>query len=267
MEKNDKIAAFFASQKNDQPQDQVRVTDLVSSVFPRVSDSEKTDFIQNTNALAGNKIEKSEIADYFLKPKRDNPAITGQVSAINLALHFAEKRDLIPRKIATRSNFDRLYPWFRKINLNILGDYVEHGTLYRYNRAEQTIDDIQTYRNIDLAHSYGASPYPSRIRELLADAFNVYSQTYRKLAPHLDNPRMIDRELREEANDAARAVNLKISAIKPFVDGSNRVGRITENILRLNIGSTFNTFEGCDLARDIQDVYKKYYRAYSPRII
>lgn len=260
----EQVADMLRAPKTLPPPANILVQDLCVRTFPHISDEDKVNFVHRTNEMSGIPLQKSEIADYFLVDKRANPAISGQVAALRLVLHFATRNDLIPNESTTASNLDRQFPWFRKINLNVLGDYVDSGTLYLYNRAEQSLDDIQSYRNYDILTVVGIAPYPLRIRQLLADAFNRYRTVYDRYRNHFDNPRMFERDDYEDLEMAARTFNLDICAIKPFLDGSNRVGRLAENLLRLHVGLPFLTFVGIDTHETVVRLYRKRYRCHAP---
>lgn len=249
---------------NSPPIQTINVLEFAKRTFPHVSDAEKTDFIHNTNAMSGIPLEKSTIADYFIKNKNIEPAITGQINALRLAAHFATIPTTVPNKYCTQYNFDEFFPWFRKINLNILGDYVQNGTLYRYNRCEQDMNEIQSYRRYDIETFYGITPRPIKIRSLLAESFNAYISVYKKYIVHLDNPRMLERSDYEDLEIAIRRLVIDVCTIKPFMDGNNRTSRILENILRLNVGLPFHTFSATDFTQPIKDRYRAYYRKYAP---
>ena len=246
------------------PTSVINVLEYTKRTFPHVTDEEKTDFIHRTNEMSGLPLVKSDIADYFIQNKNKEPAITGQIAAIKLALNFAPRPDLIPNTKVSEIDFDAKYPWFRKINLNILGDYVDRGTLYLFNRCEQTIYEIQSYRKYDIETFFGVPPRPIKIRMLLAEAFHNYATVYNKYRTHFDNPRMLDRACYDDLENAIRRLTVNVCTIKPVMDGNNRTARILENLLRLNIGLPFYTFTNDDLTGPIRDRYRSYYRKYSP---
>ena len=89
-------------------------------------------------------------------------------------------------------------------------------------------------------------PNPFNMPKLLhawwADLVDFHNQMKKKIEmPHLLEDDDI-RLLVEKAYDT----NLKICCIKPFTDGSNRIARLTENLLRLNWGLPWKTIPSED---------------------
>jgi hypothetical protein len=103
-------------------------------------------------------------------------------------------------------------------------------------------------------------PDPLNIMEHLlswAQDLSNFHNEHRRL---IDYGRYNDDDLSLLINKAYEA-NLRISCIKPFTDGSNRVGRLVENLLRLNWGLPWKVIVLDDKEKyidDLRNMQKEY---------
>jgi fido (protein-threonine AMPylation protein) len=106
-------------------------------------------------------------------------------------------------------------------------------------------------------------PDPDNIRPLLASLFRSLCEFHQEMKDKIENPSLLEREDIKELAAKAYDANLRICCIKPFNDGSNRVARLVENLLRLNWGLRFKVITAQEkdrYLRDIQSHQDLYYR-------
>jgi hypothetical protein len=224
--------------------DRIPLTDFDLRQFPAITEDDKADFIIHTNKFERIYLTKENVVSDLVQPQKASPAVAGQYRAINLIQHLATNPNLIPlHKPVTNNSFDKLFDWFKLLHKNILYDFYLRGEQYNNFIDYPMLKEIGVYRYEDKILGSRKMPDPQHIKDLLAKAFVEYITVYRRYADNLNNPRMLDFKDWKRLGDAAYQLNLHICCIKPFKDGSNRVARLTENLLRLNVGLRFRTFD------------------------
>jgi fido (protein-threonine AMPylation protein) len=82
-----------------------------------------------------------------------------------------------------------------------------------------------------------------------------------KYKDDLSNPRMLELQDWKILEKAAHTLCLRICCIKPFNDGSNRIARLIENLVRLNVGLRFKvTIDKNDFLKEVQNLQDQEYK-------
>jgi len=104
------------------------------------------------------------------------------------------------------------------------------------------MSELGIYRTEEKTLGHRLMPAPEQVKPLLANAFQDYCKTYDKYRDDFCNPRLIEMHDWKALEVAAHKLALRICCIKPFNDGSNRISRLVENLLRLNTGLKFKVY-------------------------
>lgn len=244
--------------------DEIPLTDFDLRHFPAVSEDEKTEFILFTNKFERINLTKEAIITDIVQPSKASPAVSGQYRAINLILQMATNPNLLPsHKNITKTTIDKHFPWLKLLHKNVMYDFFRRGEQL-HNFIDYPNDkDIGVYRYETKILGSRKMPDPEYIKTLLAEAYLEYLTVYHKYQDSISNPRMLEAKDWKKLGDAAYQFNLHVCCIKPFKDGSNRVARLAENLLRLNVGLKFRTFDDTkDLLSDIWKLQDQKYKNY-----
>lgn len=240
----------------------IPISDFEKRYFPDITDDEKKKFIIATNKFERISITEDQYHSSIMMPAQAPPAIAGQLRAINLITDLATNQNLIPIKLVTSLTFDKSFSWFRRLHKNVLYNFALQGKLIKNNIDYPQENELGMYRNKEKYLGAMKMPPSDIILKLLADTFNDYIHVYKRYHDRLSNPRDMELSDWKKIEKAAHQVNLEICCIKPFNDASNRVGRLTENLLRLNTGLKFKTFDNVDLLPVLTQLQKTKYAQY-----
>ena len=210
-------------------------------VFPEPSQDTLIAFIYHTNRIERIPMNKRDIEDAIAQ-REPNPYVEGHLRAITLVQQLAPDPKLLPERVNTIFEFDEKFPWLKRLHRNLMRPVAEFGVMTLdpsiihptdVGSYRQTAKSIRTERDnmiIDVE-----MPGPLTIREHLRDWANDLCSFHNDMRRTIEYGRYSDSDT-EALVDKAYEANLKLSCIKPFTDGSNRTGRLVENLLRLNWG-------------------------------
>lgn len=242
----------------------IPITDFDKRYFPEISEEEKINFIMHSNDFERISMKYEQIQANLLIPQKAPPAVQGQMRCLNWITDLASNPDLIPKPASiTPSSFDALFPWFPKLHKNLLHDFARKGEELLNQIDYPSTQELGIYRTDEKALAQRQMPPPYAIKKCLSDSFKNYATIYNLYKDSLSNPRLIETSdwklLEKEAHNLA----LHISCIKPFSDGSNRIARITENLLRLNVGLKFKIFTDKNaFLKEVLSLQDSYYKIY-----
>lgn len=222
----------------------IPITDFDKRYFPDVSEDEKINYIMHSNDFERISMKFEQVQSYLLIPQKSPPAVQGQMRCVNLILSLATNPDLIPKpsQISTTS-FNKLFPWFVNLHKNLLYDFAKKGEEL-YNVSDYpSIQELSQLRQYEKVLGNRTMPHPDSIKQLLVQAFKDYATIYHEYHTNLSNPRMLETSDWQKLEKAAHTLALDIACIKPFNDGSNRIARLVENLVRLNTGLKFKIFD------------------------
>jgi hypothetical protein len=243
--------------------DLIPLTDFDLRQFPQVSEDEKADFILYTNKFERINFTKEAIVSDLVQPHKAHPGTAGQYRALNLILQLATDPLLVPINKPVTHNHSLINSFLglnycKRTSYMISIGVVKNLITFLIIHISKILESIRIEEKVLGSRKM---PEPSQIKILLCDAFNEYINVYKTYAEHLNNPRMMEFKDWKKLETACYKLNLRICCIKPFKDGSNRVGRLTENLLRLNVGLKFKTFDDSkDLLDDIWKLQDSGYR-------
>lgn len=198
------------------------------------------------------------VIDDTLAKREGNPYVEGHLRAITLVQQLAVNPNLLPERVDTVFDFDEKFPWIKRLHKNLMRPIAEFGVM-ALDPSYIHLNEVGVYRHsakfirtekenaiIDVE-----MPDPLVLRELLRDWGNDLCQFHNEMRRTIEYGRYSDDDTEAFVNKAYEA-NLKISCIKPFTDGSNRLGRLIENLLRLNWGLPWKiiTFDDKDSLLD-----------------
>ena len=218
----------------------IPLTDFDKRSFPDLTEQEKINFIMHSNDFERISMKFEDIEVQLLSPNKTKPAVSGQMRSIHKIIDLAKEPDIFPRaKDITPYNFDSLFPWFAKLHKELMYDFSKQGEKMLNEVDYPAMSELATYRQDDKKLGERLMPPPHKIKELLAQAFTDFCSTYDLYRDSFSNPRLIETHDWKTIEAAAHKLGLAICCIKPFNDGSNRIGRIVENLARLNTGLKF----------------------------
>lgn len=221
----------------------IPLTDFDKRFYPEVTENEKINFIVHSNLFERIHLKFEQVQSFLLIPQKAPPAVQGQMRALNWIFDLAQNPDLIPKpKTISPTSFDSLFPWFAKLHKNLMYDFSRKGEELLNQIDYPKPEELGTYRQEDKKMGHRIMPNPSNIKTLLSQTFKTYSSVYNKYKDDLANPRALEHSDWIALEKAAHHTALSICCIKPFNDGSNRIARITENLLRLNTGLKFKIY-------------------------
>ena len=177
-----------------------------------------------------------------IKENSPNPYVEGHLRAITLVQQLATDPNLIPDSVNTIFEFDEKFPWLRRMHRNLMRPIAEYGQMMLdpsyihptevgvYRQTPKFIKREEERRIVDVA-----MPDPLFVRELLTEWGRDICQFNNDMQRVIEFGRYSSEDVEAFVAKAYEA-NLKLSCIKPFSDGSNRLGRLVENLLRLNWG-------------------------------
>lgn len=236
------LAANF-SQKGHTVDELIPLTEFDKRYFPEISEDEKINFIVYSNEFERIFMKFEQVQSFLLIPQKAPPAVQGQMRLLNLAFELAQNPELIPKASKINSSsFNNLFPWFTKLHKNLMYDFSRKGEELLNEVDYPKTEELGTFRQENKKLGSRLMPVPSSIKDLLSQSFKEYSLVYDKYREDLYSPRAIEHSDWLLIEKAAHKTALSICCIKPFQDGSNRVARVVENLLRLNTGLKFRIF-------------------------
>lgn len=235
-------------------------------VFPETSQDVLIAFIYHTNRIERIPMNKKIIED-TLYQKESNPYVEGHLRAITLVHQLAVDPDLLPNQVNTIFEFDDKFAWLKRLHRNIMRPIAEFGVMTldnslihpndvgAYRQSSKSIKSEQNNIIIDIE-----MPGPLTIREHLKNWANDLCSFHNKMKRTIEYGRYSKLDT-EALIDKAYEANLKLCCIKPFTDGNNRLGRLVENLLRLNWGLPWKIIQIDDkeqLLNDLRKMQKQY---------
>ena len=244
-------------------QELIPLTEFDKRRYPDVSEEDKINFILHSNDFERISMKFDEIQAQLLIPQKASPAVQGQMRSLNILFELASDPELVPEaKLISDRSFDKLFPWFKRFHKNLMHDFFKKGELLVNHYDYPSEDELGQYRTIEKILGHRKMPEPENITRLLAEAFQNFAKTYNKYKDAFSNPRVLELQDWQKLEKDIHKLALSICCIKPFKDGSNRVARLTENLLRLNIGLKFKIYSDKDkYLNDIQALQDSDYRA------
>jgi len=231
----------------------IPLTDFDLRPFPTISEEEKVDFIINTNKHERINLTEDQVHSSIMIYQNALPAVSGQLRCINSITELAQNPNLIPKpdKI-TKTTLTKFFPWLFNLHGNLLLDFAQEGEKKLNDIDYPLKSDLGQYRKEERSLGHRKMPPPDQIKQLLVEAFQSYAYVYHQYHEKISTPRIMELSDWKKLEEAAYKLNLRLCCIKPFKEGSNRVARLTENLLRLNCGLKFKVIEDTDkLLRDI----------------
>lgn len=239
---------------------------LKMRTFPQPSQDTLIAFIYHTNRIERVPMNKKIIED-TLAQKEPNPYVEGHLRAITLVQQLAVDPDLLPKQVKNIFEFDEKFSWLKRLHRNIMRPIAELSTMTidpelirpsevgNYRQSIKSIRSERDNRIVDIE-----MPGPLTIREHLKDWANNICSFHNNIRRTIDYGRYTNQDA-DAMIDKAYEANLQLCCIKPFTDGSNRLGRLVENLLRLNWGLPWKIIEldhKEQLLHDLRKMQEKY---------
>jgi len=240
----------------------IPLTDFDKRLFPDISPEEKINFILHSNSFERIVMKYEDIESQLLFPTKVKPAVKGQQRALDWIIELASNPDLLPpASLITPANFDKKFNWFTYLHRNLLFDFAKEGEKLLNAIDYPSISELGFYRTDDKKVGDRLMPPPDQIKPLLAQAFKEFCAVHDKYKDNLSNPRMLELQDWKILERAARNLCLRICCIKPFNDGSNRIARLVENLVRLNTGLRFKIItDKNDFLKEVQELQDRDYK-------
>lgn len=230
-------------------------------VFPFPDENTIIAFVYHTNRLERIPMNKS-IIDETLAKKDANPHVIGQMKSVSLIQMLATDPDLLPESVASVFELDSKFPWIKRLHRNLMNAEAEYGiqTLDSsyinptdvgiYRQSEKTVQahtsDMRAVFNIPM-------PSPIEVREHVLQWARDLCEFNNKFRPIVESSRY-DQDTAKALVNKAYEANLKWCCIKPFSDGSNRAGRLVENLLRFHWGLPMKIIKEDEKDKYLEDI-------------
>jgi len=180
-------------------------------------------------------ISKTDI-DHTITGTKINPFLEGQFKATNLIIQLAYNENLIPESVP--QNWQQSLEqtsFLKKIHLNLLRTVSEYGAI-TLNPDVIGVKQVGEWREDRKWINEKEMPSPLLIPHLIHDWWSNLINFHNEYRNKIDMPQLLTEDDIKALVNKAYESNLKLCCIKPFSDGSNRIARCTENLLRLNWG-------------------------------
>lgn len=235
--------------------------------FPPPSQDTLIAYIYHTNRIERIPMDKRTI-EAAINQKEPNPYVEGHLRAITLVQQLAPKTDLIPDQVTSIFDFDEKFSWLKRIHRNVMRPVAEYGAMMldtSYIHPTEVGVYRQTHKSLK-RHDQNQNlvtvefPDPIFVRELLTEWAQDLCKFNNEMRHTIEYGRYSQDDVDQFVAKAYEA-NLKISCIKPFTDGSNRVGRLAENLLRLNWGLPWKIIKFDDkdeLLDDLREMQSRF---------
>jgi fido (protein-threonine AMPylation protein) len=218
----------------------IPMTDFDQRYYPEISEEEKVNFILHSNSFERINLKIEQIQANLLIPSRADPAVAGQMRCLHLIFDLAKNPNLIPKpELINTSNFDKHFPWLKQLHKNLLHDFSRKGTELLNQIDYPTPEELGNYRTEHKSLGHRIMPPPEQIKILLTKIFTNYAHIYYQYKEQIETPILMEKTDWETLEQIIQHTSLSIACIKPFKEGSNRIARLIENLLRLNIGLKF----------------------------
>lgn len=233
----------------------------MTRIFPPTDRNLLLDFTYVTNRIERIPIPVEEVKGTADKTCIPNPYIVGQLTCITLIQRLAKNENLIPDKITYANTLNDL-SFLTRIHLNMMKPI----SIYQENMQVPNpypISECGQWRYSRKFIIDKEMPSPYTIQEHLFDwitslvEFQAIKKNKIEIAQGYDQEDI--REIVEQCYDSG----IRLCCIKPFTDGSNRVSRLVEQLLRMNFGLPWKIFrfdEGIEnpYIDDIREMQKEY---------
>lgn len=199
-------------------------------------------FVHHTHSVENLKVTRADVEALYnpkTKPESQNPYVIGCFDALSWALKALLGSPDFPCKDTSlltnlyRTN-DALY-WLREI----------HGRMSRplakASLDERWSNDIFVephhcgiYRTSEMPLAFCMAPPPRLIEPLLHNWLLKVALFHEKIKDRVDNPYGLTAQEAAEMVAISDDTCLFFAATQPFLSGSNRLGRIVDNLLRIS---------------------------------
>lgn len=231
-------------------------------VFPDPSNDALIAFAYHSTRIERIPISRDDI-DQTLAGSKVNPYLEGQFKACDLIRILAPDENFIPATppVSWQVCLDQLY-FLRRIHRNLFRTVAEHGLLTD-DRTVIPLNQVGEWRDERKWVANKEMPNPIMVPHHLYDWWTDLIEFHNQYRQKIEMPQLLEEDDIKALADKAYETNLKLCCIKPFSDGSNRVARVTENLLRLNWGLPFKIIRHEDEFKlpyidDIRAMQEKY---------
>jgi hypothetical protein len=232
--------------------DEIAYDDLYKRVYPPFSKDELAKYVVRTLGLEGYRFSQQDVVSGEISPQTCDPQIAGQFRAINTVKAIVPEPNLFfAKEKITTQNFLKRFPFVQRLHKNMMIDIFLHHQRNNEHFRYPQYSDLGYFRDKEKVVEKRVMPQPDRILPLLVEAFTKYTDIYMKHHDNIANPRMMEQKDWKRLETAAHDLGIAICCIKPFEDGSNRVGRLVTNVCRLNVGLKLETFENHQNYNDV----------------
>jgi len=232
--------------------------------FPFIEKSQLVSFAYHSTRIERVPISKQNI-DETLSGSKINPWLQGQLTCTNLVMELALNENLIPEKTFAHTTLSEI-DWMRRLHLNLMkpvaqrGEMIDDYTLIKLTQVGRWREERHFIAGIQGTIEM---PSPFEFTKHLEIWWNDIVEFHNKIKHKIEMPTLFEENDIKLLVDKAYKTNLKICCIKPFIDGSNRVARLTENLFRLNWGLPWKIIssdhdEKLNYVDDIKKMQKNY---------
>jgi hypothetical protein len=217
---------------------------MLKPIFPPKDDL--FSFVYMTHTKERIDLKMAEIQSTFLNKSTNkgkqslrvmNPYADGHFQALGYAWNQLIDKDHFPGKptaLVTIQKSDTALFWLRELHKQMSQPLANLPVALEYEDPNVVFpSSLGRYRQKDVALTSVMAPHPQLIKNLLHGWINDVASVNERLYPKAVQLYALKKNEAEELVKTAHLATILFSCVQPFQSGNNRIGRILENILRL----------------------------------
>jgi hypothetical protein len=196
-------------------------------------------FIYETHLVEKLNCPMEAITQALKRAPNPNPYVVGHFDAINYLMTLIDNPDVpakAPDLLTNVYRSDEALFWVKEMHAKMTLPLAQASHLSQWedelNRVKQY--ECGVLRNVPVALAFSMAPPPHLLPYILHNWLNQVGTLHAEVKDKVNNPYGLTREKAAELAKTSYNTLLLFANIQPFNYGSNRIGRLVENILRLN---------------------------------
>lgn len=198
---------------------------------------EMTRFILQTHQVEKLNCAPEDIQNALKRRPDPNPYVVGHFEAMNYLISLVGSPDIPSRDPNMLFNLwrsEEALAWVKTLHAKItlpLSKCKDPRYEHEFTNVRQY--ECGVYRNVPVNLAFSPAPPPEIIPYLLWNWLLKVSNLHAEVKDNIDNPYGLSREQAEAMVTTSTDTVLFFANVQPFYYGSNRVGRLVENLIRL----------------------------------
>ena len=190
------------------------------------------EYLINSMGISGIEIKPKAIQD-TLEKKQVNPYVAGHFKAFNYFTNQLIGKPKFPaensKKLTNTYIADNALSWLKELHYALMQPLIQHGLIEYAN-----VGVWRTKPMLEPGKSTQKAPDASIIPKLMMNWIKEVTEFHEGLRTFIQSPGRMSQGEAINLSKRAYETNLFLCSLKPFADGNGRVGRLVENIFRVN---------------------------------